>query len=103
VETAAAYSIQPAAPDPIGMAALLKGQIDVATFISPSGLTGLEAMLTDRSLAEALAPVTVLCIGPTTAEAARALNVRVDLVAKKYTVDGLIETLLEWRKVEIRE
>lgn len=103
VEAVAAYSIQPASPDPIGMNALLKGGVDVATFISPSGLSGLAAMLSGRSLAEALAPLTVLCIGPTTAEAAQAAGVRVDLVAEEHTIDGLIKTLQQWYTTEKRQ
>jgi uroporphyrinogen III methyltransferase/synthase len=90
------YAIQPAEPDPIGLAALLKGQVDVATFISASGLNGLASILKGYVLADVLAPLTVACIGPTTADAARAMGIRVDLVAQKHTIDGLIDTLLEW-------
>lgn len=100
VETVVAYSIQPADPDPIGLAALLKREVDVASFISPSGLTGLAAMLPERSLSDVLAPLTVLCIGPTTADAARSMGVRVDLVATQHTIDGMIETLLRWYAAE---
>lgn len=96
VETVVAYSIQPAEPDPIGLAALLKGEVDVASFVSPSALTGLAAMRPEQPLSQILAPVTVLCIGPTTADAARSLGVRVDVVASEHTIDGLIETLLRW-------
>lgn len=97
IEMVMTYAIQSAEPDPIGLAALLGGGVDVATFISPSGLTGLAAILNGRKLSDVLAPLTVACIGPATADTARTLGVRVDLVAKKHTVDGLIETLLEWR------
>ena len=100
VETVVAYSIQPADPDPIGLAALLKGEVDVVSFISPSGLTGLAAMLPERPLSHVLAPLTVLCIGPTTADMARAMGVRVDLVATEHTIDGMIDTLLQWYAAE---
>lgn len=96
IEMIMTYAIQSAEPDPIGLATLLGREVDVATFISPSGLTGLATMLNGRKLPDVLAPLTVACIGPATAETARALGVRVDLVAKKHTIDGLIETLLEW-------
>lgn len=92
------YAIQAAEPDPIALAALLKGQVDVATFISASGLNGLASMLKDRTLAEVLAPLTVACIGPTTADTARAMGIRVDLVAQKHTLDGLIDALLTWHR-----
>ncbi len=96
VETVAAYSIQPAQADPIGLAALLNNRVDVATFISPSGLNGLAVMLDGRSLVDVLAPLTVACIGPTTAEAARTLGIHVDLVSREHTLDGLMEMLIEW-------
>ena len=37
----------------------------------------------------------VICIGPTTADRARALGVPVDAVAPEHTLDGLIDVLLE--------
>lgn len=98
VEMVMTYAIRSAEPDVIGLAALLGREVDVATFISPSGLTGLATILNGRKLPDVLAPLTVACIGPATADTAHALGVRVDLVAKKHTVDGLIETLLEWYK-----
>jgi uroporphyrinogen-III synthase len=97
IEMVMAYAVQSAEPHSIGLAALLSGEVDVATFISPSGLTGLATILNGHKLSDVLAPLTVACIGPATADTAHALGVRVDLVAKKHTVDGLIESLLEWR------
>jgi len=96
VDTVTAYTVRPAKPDPIALATLLDGDLDVATFTSSSGLTGLATMLNGRSVAEVLSPLTVVCIGPTTADAARALGVRVDLVAKEHTVEGMVKALVEW-------
>ena len=42
---------------------------------------------------ENLDAVTVACIGPVTAKAAMELNIRVDVVASKHTVEGLIDAL----------
>ena len=50
-----------------------------------------------RSLAAAASPparTLVVCIGPSTAEAARAAGLRVDLVAREATADGIIEALV---------
>jgi uroporphyrinogen-III synthase len=51
-----------------------------------------------RSLASVLAPTErtlVVCIGPSTAEAARAAGVRVDVVAEESTGQGMIQALVE--------
>jgi uroporphyrinogen III methyltransferase/synthase len=39
--------------------------------------------------------VRIASIGPVTSETARAQGLRVDVEAKQYTLDGLIEALLE--------
>lgn len=96
VEAVAAYAIRPAKPDPIALSALLGGDVDVATFTSPPSLTLMAEMLDNRPLAQLLSGLAVACIGPSTAEAARKLGVRVDLVAKEHTIQGLVETLIKW-------
>ncbi len=95
VETVVAYDIVPVEPDPVAMAALLDGGVDVATFVSPSSLMGLAAML-DGRLLDLPSPLTVACIGPATAEAARTLGMRVDMIAEEHTVDGLLQALVKW-------
>lgn len=97
VQPIVTHTTQPANPDPFVLSLLLRGEIQVATFFSPSALRGLAAMLGEHPLAEVLAPLTVACIGSTTAEAARQLGVRVDLVPQKATAEDLISTLVEWR------
>jgi uroporphyrinogen III methyltransferase/synthase len=96
VETVTAYTVQLAEPEPFALATLLDGGVDVATFVSPSGLTGLATILDGRPLVDVLSPMTVACIGPVTADAARALGVRVDVVARKHTIEGLIEALFDF-------
>lgn len=97
VEMVAVYTSRPADPDPVAISALLDGAVDVATFVSPSGLTSLDKMLNNRPVADVLSPLTVACIDPITAEAARALEVHVDVVAEEHTVEGLVEALTRWR------
>lgn len=95
VKTVVAYAIEPVPPHPAALSALLDGGIDVATFISPSAVTGLAAML-DGHLVDLPSPLTVACIGPATADAARALGMQVDVIARDYTIDGLLEALVQW-------
>ena len=102
VEDVAAYRT---VPDLAGREAALRllaaGQIDVVTLTSGSTVRNLVAALDgQRALLER--PL-LACIGPVTAEAARDLGLRVDLVAPIHTIDGLIEALVQRFAPEPRE
>ena len=77
----------------------LLASITLATFTSSSTVTNLAAMARDArlDLGVALAHAKVACIGPITASTARRLGLPVHVVAKDYTIDGLVEALLEDR------
>jgi uroporphyrinogen III methyltransferase/synthase len=94
VEAIAACDILPAGHD---NRAPLDG-LDAATFADPSAVLGLAALLDGQSLADTLSPLTVACTNPATAEAARALGLRVDVVAGEQTVEGLVEALVSWHR-----
>ena len=101
-EEVAAYVTTPASPDSDTARAVKAGRFDVLTFTSGS---------TARSFAEAVASPgelglsatgastrAVACIGPRTAEAARAAGFRVDIVAAEHTSQGLAAALVEHLK-----
>jgi uroporphyrinogen III methyltransferase/synthase len=92
-----AYAVVPAAPDPDALAALTQTGVDVASFFSPSALRGLAEML-GRPLAEALGNAAIACVGPTTATAARAMGLQVDIVPEETTAEGLMDALIKWRR-----
>jgi uroporphyrinogen III methyltransferase/synthase len=70
---------------------LLSGAIDVVAFTSSSQVAHLVSVLgTEREL---LNEVVIACIGPRTREAAVKRGLRVDIVAQKQTVAGLVEAL----------
>jgi uroporphyrinogen III methyltransferase/synthase len=71
--------------------------ISVATFTSSSTVHNLEAMVHDAGLdlADALQSATVACIGPITAATARERGLTVDVVADTYTIDGLVDALVD--------
>ncbi len=71
---------------------LAAGRIDCALVTSPSTVRGLLALL-DGDL-EALRRIPLACIGPVTADAARALGIEPALVATDHTNDGLIAALI---------
>jgi len=91
-EEIAVYRTLPAQPDSQALAELEKG-VDIATFTSSSTVQNFFDLLGGRPL-DLLKGAVIACIGPITAETARKLGLAVDIVAKDYTVDGLIEALL---------
>ncbi|RMF03392.1 MAG: uroporphyrinogen-III C-methyltransferase [Chloroflexi bacterium] len=66
---------------------------EIVTFTSSSTVQGFVNCLGGRSPAEALAGSRVVCIGPITAATAQELGVPVSAVAKKYTIDGILNVL----------
>jgi uroporphyrinogen III methyltransferase/synthase len=73
------------------LAALRDGGIDIVTFTSSSTVRNLAALL-DGDV-ECLRKTVVACIGPITADTARELGLRVDVVAAEHTVPGLVAAL----------
>ncbi len=78
-------------------AALGAGQVNAITFTSPSTVRNtLRRLEQEAGLGpEALAGVTIACIGPVTADAARNAGLPVDIVPETYTAAGLVEALKE--------
>ncbi len=93
-EEIAVYRTLPAHPRPSDLAELERG-IDVATFTSSSTVRNFFAILGARA-AEVLDDVVIACIGPITAETAHSLGLAVNVVATRYTADGLVDALLEY-------
>jgi uroporphyrinogen III methyltransferase/synthase len=87
----AVYQTRPAALDAATLAELEKG-IDIATFTSSSTVRNFFELLGDRA-SGVLRGALIACIGPITAETARAKGLAVDIVAPVYTVDGLVDAL----------
>ena len=84
-----------AAPENANVEALRRlraGEIDVATFASSSAVRNLIAMLGDDI--EPLRHVLIAVIGPVTADAVRAAGLPVGVMAERYTIEGLVESLV---------
>ena len=73
---------------------LLQEGVDVVTFTSSSTVRNLMELLGGDK--ELLASSLIACIGPVTAATAAELGLRVDLVAEKATVEGLVEALVSY-------
>lgn len=101
VDEIAAYRTMPG-DGAAELAAQLQAQaVDAITFTSSSTvrytLDGLEQIGFERHTAVALLNQLVVgCIGPITADTARAEGLRVDATAREFTGPGLVAALLEW-------
>ena len=95
-----AYHTLPAAPDPGGLAALRIG-VDAVCFTSGSTARNFAYLAEKAELDPFRLPgqPLVACIGPKTAAAAEEIGFQVGLVAKTYTVDGLVAALMEYANV----
>jgi uroporphyrinogen III methyltransferase/synthase len=73
---------------------ILEQGVDVVTFTSASTVRNLADVVGAGRLEALLKGVKVACIGPVTAEAARALGVHVDVTAGNHTIDDLVEAIV---------
>jgi len=91
IDEIAAYRTLPAQPDPNGLLELQRG-VDVITFTSSSTVRNFAALAGE----DAISPDSIIaCIGPVTANTARELGLRVDVIAAEYTLDGLVAALVK--------
>jgi uroporphyrinogen III methyltransferase/synthase len=93
VDVVEAYRTERLRPAPEALAGLRTAQ--VVTFTSSSTVTGFLDVV-DR----ADVPPIVACIGPITADTARSLGLRVDVVAETHTIDGLVDALVDHRRLK---
>jgi len=93
-EVVTAYHTRSADPDPDGLAALRAG-VDAVAFTSGSTAGNFAALVREAGLDPFQLPgdPLIACIGPKTAAAAQSAGFRVDLVAKEYTIEGLVSAL----------
>ncbi len=68
--------------------------VDAVTFTSSSTVTNFVSAF-DGKLPEAVTDTAVACMGPVTAETARKLGLRVDIIAREYTTRGLALAIAE--------
>ncbi|NOZ26715.1 MAG: uroporphyrinogen-III synthase [Chloroflexi bacterium] len=95
VDEVAAYRTVIAREGPDVRAMLARGQIDVVTFTSSSTVRNFVARV-GRDALPYLSDVVIACIGPITASTARELGLSPAIVAQVYTVDGLLESLVQY-------
>ena len=93
VDVVAAYETVPEIEDAAIAQRLASGEIDMVTFTSSSTVKNLVKMLGNIT---PLQQVKIACIGPVTADTARSFALEPDIVAKEYTIDGLVLSIKEY-------
>lgn len=79
---------------------IMAGEIDVVTFTSSSTVTSLVKALGKKQ--KVMDKVIIACIGPVTAATASRAGLRVDIVAPKHTVTGLVEAMEKYFRKEVK-
>jgi uroporphyrinogen III methyltransferase / synthase len=69
--------------------------VDVVTFTSSSTVANFVRAFPEDKLPAVLGDAEVACMGPVTADTARKLGLRVDIVAREYTTHGLVQAIVE--------
>ncbi|MGD2156497.1 MAG: uroporphyrinogen-III synthase [Anaerolineales bacterium] len=92
-----AYHTLPANPNPKALDELRKG-VDAITFTSGSSVRNFLSLSKHHKMNPLHLPgdPVMACIGPKTAKVARQAGLTVNVVAKEYTIEGLVDALLAY-------
>jgi uroporphyrinogen III methyltransferase / synthase len=74
---------------------LLDGQVDAVTFTSPTAVRRFAQLIGEEQAADLLNTTVVAAIGPVTAAAATELGIKTTIMPDVYTVDGVVQALVE--------
>ena len=75
---------------------LINKEIHIITFTSSSTVKNFMELIQGQPINELLKGITIACIGPITADTARKLGLQVDISAESYTIEGLIESMIDF-------
>ncbi|KUG04697.1 uroporphyrinogen-iii methyltransferase / uroporphyrinogen-iii synthase [hydrocarbon metagenome] len=73
---------------------IIKGKVDYLTFTSSSTVNNFVEIIGQENISRLGERIRIACIGPITADKARELGFAVKIVAEKYTIDGLVQAIL---------
>lgn len=97
VDVVAAYRTVPTRSDPHELRSILaRGEVDMVTFTSSSTVAHFMEFLGGKKGAGLMEKVAVACIGPISQRTAEEMGLRVDVVARDYTIQGLTEVIVEF-------
>ena len=75
---------------------LQAGEIDIVTFTSSSTAVNFAQLFDGVALAEIMGKAAIACIGPITAKSVEELGGRVAIMAREFTIDGLVTAIVEY-------
>ncbi|MCA9545825.1 MAG: uroporphyrinogen-III synthase [Myxococcales bacterium] len=100
VDVVPVYRTVPAAVAPEARLRVVRGEVDLLTFTASSTVSQFVEALSSDELAEVVARVPAACIGPITAQTARAAGFHVAIEAARFTVPGLVDAVVAWAAPE---
>jgi uroporphyrinogen III methyltransferase/synthase len=75
---------------------LQQGEVDIFTFTSSSTASNFSQLFGGAALSSIVGNAAIACIGPITAKTVEELGGQVAILARRSTIDGLIEALVEY-------
>jgi uroporphyrinogen III methyltransferase/synthase len=97
VDEVNAYKTVPGSGDTEQLIKMLEDErIHVITFTSSSTVRNFIKIIGSDNIPRLLGGVVTACIGPITADSARELGLNVDIEAREYTIDGLVQAVLDY-------
>lgn len=97
VDVVVAYRTVLPATDIAPLERLLRaGAVDAITFTSSSTVSNFVRLFKQRKLAEILGAAAIACIGPITEQTVTELGGTARIVAREFTIAGLVEALVEY-------
>ncbi len=73
---------------------IIQGKVDYLTFTSSSTVNNFVEIMGLENISKLGKEIKIACIGPITADKARELGFEVKIVAEEYTIDGLVQAIL---------
>jgi uroporphyrinogen-III synthase len=102
-EVAVYYTLPIASHDARGeeiLRLLQDKQLDIVTFTSSSTVRNFIAWLKTCEVDDDMSfQALIACIGPITSQTARQLGLHVDIEAKEFTIDGLVEAIIQHEEI----
>ena len=78
------------------MHSIREHEIDMVTFTSSSTVTNFARLLEGQRLADSLGDTAIACIGPITQKTVEELGGHADVVAKEFTIPGLVQAIVRY-------
>ena len=97
VDVVEAYRTVPVEGDGSSLGVLLaEEKVDMVTFTSSSTVKYFAKLFSGEDVKALLGKVAVACIGPIAQQTAAEMGIRVDVVAREYTIPGLTQAIVEY-------